>query len=710
MAEFKNLQSLFNPKSIAIIGASERVGSAGKLVISNLINLGYKGEIFPINPKFDEIMGLKSYKSLSDIGKPVEMVAILLGSQKVFSILEEMHSLGIKNCWCLASGFSESGEEGKALQKKIADYCNEKGILLVGPNCVGLVNLPARYAAYSVAINPKIQSGNVSAVMQSGAILMGLVNSANLGFRYLVSSGNQAVLDISDYIHFLASDEETKVILVFLEGIPHAEKFIEAIREAANHGKPILMLKIGKSEAARRTIQAHTGSLAGSDAVLDAILRKEGVIRLDTLDDLVETAKLFSMLKNPVNNGISMISLSGGQIGLINDLNQSKKVKFVDLSQETVDRISQVLPPYSKISNPLDAWGNGDLEAMYRGCLEALSKQPDIDLIAITRDTPIGVADREIQQSAYIAQVSSEIKENTGKEIILFSNFSGDIDASIIDLLSKHKIPYLKGTPEALTALKAYETCSKLKASKAPENTAENAKEINLEWKNKIAASNGILSEIEGRKLLNAYGIPSPKEAVAHTIEEAISISEEIGYPIVMKVFSDKIKHKTEFGGVKLGLNNREDIKRAYHEICQSLESGESSVAFEGVLLQKMVTGEKAEVILGMINDPDFGPTIVYGTGGILVELLKDSAIGIPPLSYQEAYDLIHSTKGVKLLQGFRNKPKMDIDALIKALMNFSKMVMDIGNSYSAIEINPLLILPEGQGVCAVDMLLDQKK
>ena len=709
--QFKDLTPMLEPKSIAILGASERHGSAGRLVLENLHFLGYQGEIYAINPKNETVLGHKCYKSLEEVGKPIDMVAILIGAKNVLPTLQTMKKLGIPACWVLASGFSESGEEGKKLQKQVSDYAKENNLLVLGPNCIGIANLLGHSATYSVAINPRIKAGNISVVMQSGAILMGLANSARCGFRYLISAGNQAVLETSDFIGYLAQDPGTKVICTFVEGIKDAPKFIAAVRAAYEAGKPVIMLKVGRSEAAQRAVQAHTGSLAGSDNVLNAVLKREGVIRVNSLDELVETAELFSACPLPKNDGIALLSLSGGQIGLVGDISQGMGLNFPKFSQEAIDDLMKILPDFCSPANPLDAWGNGDLEKMYPGCVDVVSRQDNIGIIAMSRDTPIGVADREVEQSMRIADAAIKVKETTDKGVFLFSNFSGSFDPSVEKYLRDHGVPYLQGTQEALSAVQALEAYAK-KRSKPARVEAVNpvSDAVRAEWKQRFANMDRPLTETESRELLAAYGIRGPIEKTAATADEAVKICNEIGYPVVMKILSPDIKHKTECGGVKVGLKTDEDAKAAFAEIMKNAAAYDPKARLDGVSIQEMIPSTAVEVLLGVIQDASFGPVIVFGAGGILVELMKDSVLGLAPLNKEEALEMIHSTKIVKMLKGFRGNPETDIDALADALVNLSFLASDFADEMSALDINPLMVLPKGKGVCAVDALIEAKK
>jgi acyl-CoA synthetase (NDP forming) len=574
---------------------------------------------------------------------------------------------------------------------------------------VGVANLVDRSATYSVALRPSIKAGGVSTVMQSGAILMGLANSARFGFRYLISSGNEAVLDSADYIGYLAGDPKTKVILAFLEGIRDADKFLRAARAAFAAGKPILALKVGRSDAAQRAVQAHTGSLAGSDAVLDAVFEREGILRFDSLDELVEAAQLFLTCELPAKDGIGMLSLSGGQIGLISDLAQNLHLSFPALADTTRQALAEILPPFSSIANPLDAWGNGDLEKMYPRSVEAVAKDPAVGLIAMSRDTPPGVAPREVEQSMRMAEAAIRARSETGKPVLLFSNYSVGFDPQIETALAEGGVTYLQGTPETLRALQAFEHYAALK--RAPQKAA--AIEVRPpaalnEWRLRLArAGKQGLDELEARELLALYGIHGPKERVALSEDAAADCAAEIGFPVVLKIRSRDIQHKTEAGGVRVGVKDGEAVRAAYREIMASARAYNPQARLEGVIVQEMIPADAVEVILGVKRDASFGPVVVFGSGGVLVELVKDSVLRLPPLAAEDAREMVGRTRGKKLLDGFRGRPAADIDALVETLVNLSRLAVDFAGQIAALEINPLMVLPKGRGVRAVDTLIE---
>jgi len=705
---FRDLSPLLNPRAIAVVGASERQGSAGSLVLRNLHHLEYEGAVYAVHPKHKEVLGFPCYPDLKSLPGPVDSVAVLLGAEKALPILEAAVDAGVRAAWVLASGFAEAGPEGKARQADLARFAEETGLMVCGPNCIGVANLVDRAATYSVALSPATQPGGVSAVVQSGAICLGLANAARFGFRYLISSGNEAVLDSADYIGYLASDPHTRVIVAFLEGIRSPRKFVAAAQAAAEASKPILLVKVGRSEVARRTVQAHTGSLAGSDAVIDAIFRRLGVVRLDSLDELVEAAELFLTCPLPAGEGVGLLSLSGGQIGLVADLAQDLGLEFPAFSEEAQQALAEILPPYSTIANPLDAWGSGDLEKSYPACVAVVSREEKIHLLAVARDTPPQVASREVEQSLSVAEAAVQAAQETGRPVLMFSNLSAGFHPEVGSRLAEGGVPYLQGTRETLRAIQTFVRYAGFCHRVDEPPTAGCSSPTDLpDWRRKLQRMQGALSEVEGRRLLAAYGIPGPREVVATTEEEAVEAAGRIGYPVVLKILSSHVQHKTEIGGVRVGLRDEVAVATAFHEVMDVTRRHHPQARLEGALIQEMIPSDAVEVILGALQDPDFGPVVVFGSGGVLVELLEDSTLRLPPLSREEALEMIHETRGARLLQSFRGRPPADIEALADALVRLSQLAADLGDIITALDINPLMVLPRGQGVRAVDVLVE---
>jgi acyl-CoA synthetase (NDP forming) len=691
---------------LAVVGASKRPGSAGRLVLENLLHLGYQGAVYPVHPRHSEVLGFPCYPDLRSLPGPVESVAVLLGADKVLPVLEQAVDVGARAAWVLASGFGEAGEDGRAREADLARFARESGLLVCGPNCIGVANLVDGVATYSVALSPKTHAGGVSSVVQSGAICLGLANAARFGFRYLISSGNEAVLDSADYIGHLADDSLTEVIVAFLEGIRSPEKFVQAAEAAARNGKPILVVKVGRSEIARKTVQAHTGSLAGSDRVVDAAFHRLGVMRLDTLDELMEAAELLVTCPLPAGDGVGLLSLSGGQIGLIADLAQDLGLDFPPFSAGATAALERILPPFSPIANPLDAWGSGDLEATYPACVDVVSQEDDVHLLAVSRDTPVGVAAREVEQSVAVAEAAVRVGRETGKPVLMFSNHCAGLEPRVQEVLEEGGVPYLQGTRETLRAIQALLGYGEFQRRRTEIAETGCPSPASLpRWRQRL--QEGALSEVEGRRLLADYGVRGPEERLAVSADAAVEAARTIGFPVVLKILSPDIHHKTEIGGVRVGLGDDQAVRSAFQEVLAAARERHPEADLHGVLIQEMVGDDAVEVIVGLLQEDDFGPVIVFGSGGILVELFKDSSLRLPPLSRRDAREMIQETQAARLLTGFRGRPAADVEALVDALVRVSQLAVDLGDLIAALDINPMMVLPEGEGVRAVDTLVD---
>ncbi|MCR4428431.1 MAG: acetate--CoA ligase family protein [Caldiserica bacterium] len=697
----KNLKSLLSPSSIAVVGASESPG-AGLNVVENLLSIGYKGKIFPVNPRRSKVLGFPCFPDLLSIPDEVEMVAIVLSAEKVLPVLKEGAQKGVRAAWAFASGFSESGEEGKKLQEEISLFCREKEIQFCGPNCVGLVNLSDGFAAFSAPLNQHLKKGSLGAIVQSGSVCLALTNSnRGLGFSKIISTGNEAVLDATQYMDFLLDDPETKTLALFIESFRRPEALEPLARKARETRKPVILVKVGRSELAQRATAAHTGALAGSDQVYDAALKKMGFIRVNDLDELLETSHLLLSLREnlPSSNKIAMLTVSGGEIGLIADLSEGKSFSYCDLSLESRTKLKEALPPYTSISNPLDAWGSGDLERTYPPSMEILATEADVSMLIVSLDATADLAPRQTEQYLTIARAASSIKKSHHKPIAFFSNVSGGFDPQIRQVLEDSGIPFLQGTRESLNAVEKliwYSAFLKREKLQIPQkgNEFKKAREI-------LQSKKGFLKEREAKEILELYGIKSPKEFIVKDLKEAQSRASFIGYPVVLKVHSEKVLHKTEAGGVILNIQTPRELEEAFLRISRAFPQEEE------FLISQMLKGEVAEAILGISPDPSFGPVLVFGSGGILVELLKDSSLRLPPVDFQEAMTMVQETKLFHLISGFRGKRKGDLQALCQAIVGIGRLTLDFKDRIKALDINPLFIMPEGNGVFAVDALME---
>lgn len=707
----RDLRALLEPKSIAVVGATER-GGAGTFVIENLRHLGFQGRIIPINPRYETVFGMPCYPSLLDLpeGEEVDSVAIVLGAPQVLPVLEQAAKRKVRGAWAFASGFAETGSDGEALQEALRAVCRENGILFCGPNCVGYVNRSSRVGMFSAPLSPTLRAGKVSAIAQSGSVTLAIANSnRGIGFRLLISSGNEAVLDTAEYLGYLVDDHETEVILLFLEVIRRPQVFFQACERAAELGKPIIAVKVGRSGLAQKAALTHTAALTGEDRIQDAWLKKAGVLRVDDLDQLLEAAEAFSRYRHrlPRGNGVGMITVSGGEIGLIGDLSENLSLRFPPLSKPGEGELRKRLPPFTPIANPLDAWGRGDLAETYPACLEVLTREEEVDLIAVSQDAPPGMAEDQISQYANVARAAVRAAL-AGKPVIAFSHVSSGLDATIRGILEEGNVPFLQGTRESLIVIDRliqYGTFLERRASpkalygKSPQDPDQITRQL--------AGPKRTLSHREARAVLESYGIPIVKETLCQSMDEALEAARRIAYPVALKGLSPAVAHKTEAGLVKLSIGNEQELRSAFLEILEKIRSQGLSPCFEGILVQELISSEATEVIVGISKDQAFGPALVLGLGGLFVELLRATVIRIPPISRDEAYAMISELRGHELFEGFRGKARSDVDALAETLVQVGQMAVDLKKRLHALDLNPLMVLPEGRGVRVVDVVME---
>ena len=632
---YQELQPLFRPEGVAIVGASQKWGP-GQQVIANLRQLGYQGKIYPINPKYDEIAGLKCYPSLTalrDAGEHADMVAILLGRASIPGVVAEAAATGVRAAWAFAAGFGELDAEGKELEKKLIQECRDHDIKFLGPNCTGYMNMAEGCGTFSAPAPSEIKKGHIGMVAQSGYLTIAVANSKrDIGFSLMVSTGNESVINSTDVMAYMLEDPETDVIMAFIEQFRDPEKLRQVAKRANEVSKPIVFIKVGRSAIAQRATSAHTGALAGSDAVQDALFRKLGLIRVDDLDEMFETAELLSGIKDriPKGNGIFAVTLSGGVISLLADVSDGLDVRFPAWSTEGKAVVQELLGGYSNPNNPLDAWGSGKIEEFYETCLLTAAAEKDADVVLVVQDVPPGMADRQVEQYSIVARATVAAAQKVDKPVLMLNNASTGFHPAIKKILDEGGIPILQGTREGMKALA---NAIRFGTYRRPATLdAETGKGVTLPE----TSSKG-LTEYQSKQMLKEYGVSCTREILCQDVDACIAAAEKIGYPVVLKVMSPQILHKTEAKVIGIGLKDAEEIRAKYPVLMENAKKYNADAQIDGMLVQEMADKPIAEVILGITRDPQFGPAVVYGTGGILVEILKDSAIGIPPLSREEA-------------------------------------------------------------------------
>jgi acetyltransferase len=708
------MRALFYPRRVAIVGATPQVGFAFN-IHRNILNFGFEGEVFGVNPKYQEVLGTPCYPSLEAIPGGVDQAIIVVPSHAVLGVLEQAERARVTVVNIITSGFGEQDdEEARQRQVKIQEFARRTGIRVVGPNCLGLVSTPAKLVAKSGPYTT-IARGPISLVFQSGLLTYSMIippQDREIGFTYVVTTGNEADLEAADFIRYCVEDEETRVIGCFIEQFRDPHKLLRVAQQAADAGKPIVVLKVGRSEGGRRAALAHTGSLVGSDEVIDAVMRQYGLIRVHTLDEMIETLAAFHSKRLPKGSGVGTIFVSGGAGGLISDLCQDLGVSLPALAPETAARLKPVIPPYGTVGNPLDTTGQAATQPeITEGALVAMAEDPNIHTVVygqaypnkIDLDSPVGRVIRSMPER-YPDKVFLVMSLVTGK----MHDGSRWGQPPVEPVTHWDGVPFLQGAENSLRAIRALiryaeflrERQAEPRPRAEPSPMAEQAREL-------VRAAGGRpLVEREAKAVLSLYGIPVTRERLATSPEEALAAAREIGYPVALKVESPDIAHKTEAGGVLLGVADDGALRQGVGRLLENARRYDPQARVAGVLVQEMVTGGH-ELIVGMTADPVYGPAIAVGLGGIFVELLKDVALGVPPLTTRDCRAMLARLRAAPVLEsGARGAGPADLDAVIDILLRFSQLCIDLQDEVSEIDINPLVVFDRGQGAKVVDCLI----
>lgn len=718
------MRALLYPDRIGIVGASPNRGFAN-IIQTRLMRCGYQGDIVPINPNYPEVLGQRAYPTLSDAPGHIDLAVVAVPGRLIFDVLDDCERAGVGAVDIISSGFAEKeiDETGAERQHRIREFARRTGIRIVGPNCLGNVSVPHRMAAGSGPYTPDMKVGPVALVLQSGLIAWSMfvpLHDRGSGITYLVTLGNEADLDLVDILRFYVDDEQTEVIGCFVEQFRRPAEFLQVAALAAERRKPIVMLKVGRTEAARVAARAHTGSLVGSDAVVDAVLRQYGVTRVDSLEELVETLAIFHTKKLPAGSGLAMAVSSGGTAGLISDMASKAGVTFPTLAPETASRIEAVIPAFGTVGNPLDWTGNvaRQLDVMDE-CFAALAEDPSLHVIIYAQAYP-GIIDMTQSAGAVLKTLPERYPD---KLFVVMSSVPGEFKDRTPEVkmgepaTALDGVPFLHGAENGLKAIRnltryaAFQRQWKGMPGIEASPLAETARALVRQ----AAGDSGSkpLVERDAKAILALYDIPVTQEKLTTTTDEAIAAAREIGYPVVLKIESPDITHKTEAGGVLLNLTTDEAVRGGYDQVIQNARNYQPDANIQGVLVQEYIapSAGQYELLVGMTSDPDFGPAIVVGMGGIFVEALNDVALAVPPIDASLAREMVTQLRGHSLLNGSaaRGRPAADIDAVVQILSRFSRLCLDLRDDVTSIDINPLLVFPAGQGACVVDCLIVPK-
>lgn len=701
-----HIQYLLRPSSIALLGCSEQ--NVGGQTLKNLINNGYSGRLYPVHPKRDLVCGLKCYKNLAEIPDDVDCCLVALRSTLCEAAVDEMQAKGVKAAVFLASGFSETGAEGRALQKRLTEKLRASGIAACGPNCLGLINFHDNVLLYSAATDISSLKGPIGLVSHSGSICIAFQSAhRGMGYSYHISCGNEAGLSVPDYFRAMIMDEHTEIIVGFLEAIRDPEGLKEVAKLAVERNKPIIILKVGRSEIAQQTASAHSGALASSANVSDAFFKQNHILQVNSFDELNEACELLLKLKDVPLKGpaqVSMTAISGGQLGFCSDVAEEQGLTFAKIGEEAKARIRAALPDFATAKNPLDVTtALFDTDA-YQECIRALAADPETGLLLICQDCEANMCGEEIALYRHIVEALCQVRDEIDKPMAVFSPLSAGVVEEYTELFAEHGIPLLQGAHESMRAVSLYFQWMRSRASVAAAKTPESGARIPLEL-----GGDRSLSERASKAVLSAYGIPVAADILAGSKEAAAAAAEKIGYPVVMKIDSADIPHKTEAKVVKLGVGSREEAAWAYDELMANAHTYNPDARINGVSVQEMV-GQGVEMMLGMKLDPVFGPCVMVGVGGIFVEIFKDVSLRLAPVNRETALEMVESLKGKKLLYGARGAEPADVDALCDAIVKFSHLAWDYRDQIAEMDINPLIVLGNGKGVRAVDGLIIRRE
>jgi acetyltransferase len=691
------LEVFFKPNSIAIVGASREPEKVGHRIFRNLVESGFKGQLYPINPKADEILGIKCYGDVSDVPNQIDLAVIAVPAKIVPMVAEECGKKGVKGLIVVSAGFSETGREGTQLEKELLAVCLKYNMRMQGPNCLGFISTQSCMNASFAAAQPTV--GNIAFISQSGALGSAILNWAlqnDVGFTSFISLGNEADLNAADFLEALADDEQTRAVGLYVEGVKNGRRFIEEAKKVSER-KPVIALKAGTTDVGVRAISSHTGSLAGSDAAFSAAFRKAGILRVNTLEELFELVLAFEDQPLPKDRNILIITNGGGPGILTADACEKVGLELPLLEFEIIEELRSLLPPHASLNNPLDVLGDAD-ESRYELALKAGLKSQNIDGVIVIL-TP-----QAMTPSEKVAKVIAEARRLSDKPIV--TSFMGlDDDSIAIKTLQKNNIPNYPFPESAAFALKMmYDYGSILK--KTNEDLSFPA-QIDIkavkQILSKIYADDRLVPTIdESFRIVQQCGILVPKAIITRSPDEAGQMADSIGYPVALKVVSPEILHKTDLGGVVLNITSFAEVKRNYDIILGKIHGLMPQARIFGVLVQEMIPKGK-EVIVGAVRDAQFGPLMMFGLGGIYVNFLRDVSYRLCPLTKLEAKEMIEETKAYILLRGVRGESPSDIDSVVDIILKVSQ-IMSQFEEIVEMEINPLFVYEEKKGCVAVDI------
>ena len=704
-----DLERFFNPRAIAIVGASRDLVTISGQPLKHLTSHHYKGRLYPVNPRYQDIAGVKCYASIADLPEAPDLVLVLVNASRVAGILRQCGAKGVPYAIIFSSGFSEVGGGGVSLQQELSAIAREHDIGVIGPNCQGMINVAdGVFAGFGSVFHNDYEPGVVSMVSQSGGFGFSVMNLSSkdggLAFRQIVTTGNEIGVSALDFISYYIRDPNTEIIVGYIEGLKDARRLVEIGNKALASGKPILMWKVGNTEQGQKAAASHTANLGGAMALYKAAFRQAGIIQVEDIQDVIDYGRAFRCGRLPRGNRLAIVTISGGAGILMTDECIGRGMRLAELAPETLAKLREFVPSFGSLLNPVDVTAAifNDTSLINR-TLQAIADDPNVDCVAMINAS---------LQGELAATIAAEIVAVAGKtdKPVLLAWSARDADAlETYGMLDDARIPHYKSPVRCGRALAALSWYAQAKR-RSEARRAEVASTLNRpNAKRALAGKTADVSEHAAKRILAEYGISVTQEELATGKEQALAAARRIGYPVALKVQSPDISHKTEARAVKLSIASDEELAASYEEILVNARAYNKDVTIEGVLVQEMVKGG-VEAILGVTNDPQFGPAVMFGLGGIFAEVLKDVAFRLVPITPSVARDMIGEIKGYPVLAGARGRAPADVEALADAIVRLSALAVDLEAELAELDINPLLVMECGKGVKAADALIRPRK
>lgn len=690
-----DISKLLRPRAVAVVGASEKSGFGGDTCRNILENQADTSHVYPVNPKKETVFGKKCYPTLADLPEEIDLVILCTSQKTIVDFLKQAKAKGADAAVVYASGYSEVGTaEGKAFEKELVDAAKALDMVVMGPNCAGYINFGDDIFSFAFIGDYKGKKGNIGFVSQSGQFCIDMMKSAEMKYSFAISAGNSAMVQMEDYLNFLIDDSNTKVIALYLEGVKNPHKFEACLQKAMEKKKPVVILKAGRSPKGQATAASHTGSMAGSDKTYDAVFEKFGVIRADDMQDLRSTASLLATLRVlPKKPAFSAMCLSGGETAVSADTGFLHGIEYPDFSEVTLKKLNDMLPDFATPRNPLDMTAAlcYDADAFASGITTVMS-DPSIEmgLVGLTISDKVTVSNDIMFEG--IRRAFEQIPD---KPLAVMSFMEAARNKELVERFQNAGIPVLPTTKYGFRALQHLQDFISHDTIK---------REARLAIPEAHSANTRALSEYESKKLLADNGVPVDLGYIAKTKAEVKEYAEKIGYPLVMKVESNDILHKSDVGGVMLNIKSLEQAEEAYDKILANAVQHAPNAKINGILMQKMLKAG-TEMIIGLNSDPQFGPMLLVGMGGVFVEVFKDAALYPVPLNHDEALHMLQSLKSFKLLNGYRGNPPADIEALTDMMVKISDFAYRKKDTLKELDMNPLFVYPKGEGVAIADAL-----